>query len=362
MPQSWEKGQKSAELPNPQLNPLQNPTLGRHLGRWAQVYFTSPPEKREQAVGDLLRELEAESIPEQPKLSDTPAAHTAVPSLICEVCQQPNELDQKFCGLCGSRLRGPSSAPEPPAPHSFPPRTIPHLHEAAPPARTENPTSTADEDGLEWLREKSLSRLSEPEEPSGRWKYALMATALVLAGFGILQWISNRPVATTLQTVTSSTPDQVPERNRQAVPPAVTPSALPATKPPQASIEGASQNPNHLATVPASYPSPLPATANPADERRAVAAEGGGQELALAQGYLEGKHGRRDSAEAAKWLWKAVAKQNTTADVLLADLYQSGDGVGKNCDQARLLLVAAAQKGAPNAAEKLRTLESAGCR
>ena len=41
-----------------ELNPLQNPTLGKNLGRWAQVYFTNPPEKREQAVVELLRELE----------------------------------------------------------------------------------------------------------------------------------------------------------------------------------------------------------------------------------------------------------------------------------------------------------------
>ena len=40
-------------LPRPELNPLTNPVLGRNLGRWAQVYFTSPPEKREQA-GDSV--------------------------------------------------------------------------------------------------------------------------------------------------------------------------------------------------------------------------------------------------------------------------------------------------------------------
>ena len=49
------------KLPNPKLNPMTNPTLGRNLGRWAQVYFTTPPEKREEAVVELLRELEAKS-------------------------------------------------------------------------------------------------------------------------------------------------------------------------------------------------------------------------------------------------------------------------------------------------------------
>src|SRR5215469_2821772 len=35
-------------LPRPDLNPLVNPLLGEHMGRWAEVYFTSPPEEREQ--------------------------------------------------------------------------------------------------------------------------------------------------------------------------------------------------------------------------------------------------------------------------------------------------------------------------
>src|SRR5439155_26592225 len=40
------------------LNPLINPVLGRNLGRWARVYFMSLPAQRDEAVGELLRELE----------------------------------------------------------------------------------------------------------------------------------------------------------------------------------------------------------------------------------------------------------------------------------------------------------------
>ena len=71
--------------------------------------------------------------------------------------------------------------------------------------------------------------------------------------------------------------------------------------------------------------------------------------------------GVRDSSEAAKLLWKAVRKQNTTAAVLLSDLYVRGDGVPRSCDQARLLLLAAAKRGSPQAAQHLRQLESHGC-
>src|ERR1700684_1968607 len=52
-------------LPDPELNPLVNPLLAAHMGRWAEVYFTNPPEKREQAVSELLRELEDSSSQEQ---------------------------------------------------------------------------------------------------------------------------------------------------------------------------------------------------------------------------------------------------------------------------------------------------------
>ena len=48
--------ESGAQIPNPDLNPMVNATLSRNLGKWAEVYYTSPPEKREQAVvGSLPR-------------------------------------------------------------------------------------------------------------------------------------------------------------------------------------------------------------------------------------------------------------------------------------------------------------------
>jgi len=88
----------------------------------------------------------------------------------------------------------------------------------------------------------------------------------------------------------------------------------------------------------------------------------GAQEILLAERYLDGRGVAQDSSRAAALLWKAVSEENTRANVLLADLYLLGDGVPKSCDQARLLLVAAAKKGRPEAARKLRNIESGGCR
>ena len=55
---NWDNGDGSSRpLPKPELNPLQNPVLADNSATVAQVYFTSPPEKREQAVVELLLKL-----------------------------------------------------------------------------------------------------------------------------------------------------------------------------------------------------------------------------------------------------------------------------------------------------------------
>jgi len=91
--------------------------------------------------------------------------------------------------------------------------------------------------------------------------------------------------------------------------------------------------------------------------------QSGEEELATAEKYLNsGNRGvARDNREAAGWLWKAVGKGNLAATMVLSDLYLRGDGVPKNCDQARLLLDAAARKGKASAGERLRNLQAFGC-
>jgi TPR repeat protein len=89
---------------------------------------------------------------------------------------------------------------------------------------------------------------------------------------------------------------------------------------------------------------------------------GGGEELATAQRFLHGSTGQaRDTSEAAKWLWKSIAKHNGPAMLELADLYLKGDGVPKSCDQARVLLDSAARRGMARAGQRLRNLQAFGC-
>ena len=92
------------------------------------------------------------------------------------------------------------------------------------------------------------------------------------------------------------------------------------------------------------------------------AADNGDAEFAMAERYLREKSGPGSSAAAANSLWAAVKKGNVSAEITLADLYARGDGVTKNCDQARVLLRAAAEKGSSIASQQLAQVVRSGCR
>src|SRR5271163_2523167 len=106
-------------LPDPELNPLLNPLLAAHMGRWAEVYFTTPPEKRGQAISELLQELK--NIPSSEPLSvemsnagkaeqqaEIPGAVEPSDSeetiVTCGNCAYDNSAGQLFCGMCGTQL------------------------------------------------------------------------------------------------------------------------------------------------------------------------------------------------------------------------------------------------------------------
>jgi TPR repeat protein len=97
------------------------------------------------------------------------------------------------------------------------------------------------------------------------------------------------------------------------------------------------------------------------DPRVEQAFEAGKSDLAAALAYLRGTNGVRDSSKAAHLLWAAVANDNATAEVVLADLYLRGDGVAKSCEQGRVLLLAASKSGDPRAKAKLGELNTNGC-
>jgi len=340
LPQT-DDSERPSTLPRPELNPLLNPILGQNLGRWAEVYFTTPPETREQALQELLRELEAQqSGPESASFSDEGQAPQ-----IAEIHSGSPAWSGQTAGT------------------EFFPREDAAQHRAWSP------------DGL------SQDQADQQAASAKTW-YSTLATAIrrhylyagsVFAIVGLLTlayavWLG-APA-----TSGSSLPAQGP-----AV--AVGPSA--GAEPQQPPVENSRQGdiPSrgqagapYDATGPAKAPGKsrpgsdeAAAALTPAGTRAAITPPAGGspdgsEELALARKYLNANGGQeRNAAEAAKWLWKAVAKQNGEATGLLATLYLEGDGVPKNCDQARLLLTAAARKGVKDVAARLEHLQASGC-
>jgi hypothetical protein len=105
---------------------------------------------------------------------------------------------------------------------------------------------------------------------------------------------------------------------------------------------------------------PPPANDLPASTADLVQ-KAGMTEYSEAVRLLHGARGTADPAEAARLLWIAVEKGNSDAELALAELYWHGEGVARNCDQARILLGAAVRKGNLAARTRLSEFEREGC-
>jgi hypothetical protein len=352
---------KTMERPSPEeLNPLTNPLLEQNLGRWARVYFSNPPAKRDQAVNNLLEEIMRESGTSRtvdrgrPYFPRDPSYQTGV----CAACQRQNPPGHKFCSRCGEVL----------APVQVESREVPTSPPHAAEVSAPNPVND-----VEWLRDRAFADLEGSYPPQRRtWKYVAGGLAIVLGGFAYLQWnAGSRVLPTPAAAPVSASEISLPAENSspaETTRPVETHPVQTTAPEPKAAVQNAPAVAvqNTAALKPAHDRTPVPSPIEPAAQKSplldAALPSDGSSDLRLAQRYLGGSMGVRDSSEAAKLLWKAVSKQNATAAVLLSDLYLRGDGVPKSCDQARLLLVAAAKRGAPQAAEPLQRLESQGCR
>jgi hypothetical protein len=394
------------------LNPLLNPLLASNMGRWAEVYFTSPPEKREQAVSELLRELEDVAAPatapvqgvagmtakESAETVDPAHSSASAFELVhtCEVCAYNNSAGHSFCGMCGAPLQ---IGPETDVQQDVPRDDVPQVAEAAPiPAQSWHERSLGP-NSVEEMIEAAVRSSAAPEAtpaleaswrrternlpyrgvksdpPPNRYRlYVGAVLAILLAAFGYGAWRGTE--ARSQATASSSTPvgsKAQPAPTQSAQPAGATASASPTGTQPGSPVQRqeavVASSPEGQAAdsrtslqnvaVPASS-SAIPAGA--VAPGAVAGAQNGAGELAIAEQYLNGTSGMtRDSGEAAQWLWKAVSKRNVEATLVLSDLYVRGDGVPKSCDQARLLLDAAARKGARAAAERLRQLQASGC-
>jgi hypothetical protein len=365
----------SNPLPDPELNPLVNPLLAAHMGRWAEVYFTNPPERRDQAVSELLRELQNVSPSEPAAVQGVPDEHAkeetetadSLPSppsplervRTCGKCAYHNSAEQVFCGMCGAPLQVSPKVHVPQVGEAVPVSTeswcertlgvnsvedaiVPALSSAAP----SQPCNAPELSSL--LPEKNPPH---PVVESGPipYRYRLYVGAVLAILLVALGYTARRGPRARSETAASLPAPAIPGAQPALANSARTLSATAGALPTSTPLSSQVQSGNRADTVPVARTS-------------AVAAVGGVEELAMAEKYLNGTSGMtRDSGEAAQWLWKAVRKRNLEATLVLSDLYLRGDGVPKSCDQARLLLDAAARKGGKAAAERLRKLQALGC-
>ena len=110
-------------------------------------------------------------------------------------------------------------------------------------------------------------------------------------------------------------------------------------------------------------PVKAPSASGRSDQRRISVVPSAGTGATTATGAAEmyqAAHANDPRLRAA-WLWKAVRAGNPWATVELAKMYEEGDGVAQSCDQARILLNAAATKGNAQAKHDLEQLKLRGC-
>jgi hypothetical protein len=114
--------------------------------------------------------------------------------------------------------------------------------------------------------------------------------------------------------------------------------------------------PNPVSEAPASETIALPdSAAFPQTDSRAA-------ELQSLRKHFGEAHSKKGRSDAARQLWSALAAGDSSAEVALAQLYLTGNGVPRNCEQARVLLRAASKNGNIEARQQLRKLNESACR
>jgi hypothetical protein len=207
---------------------------------------------------------------------------------------------------------------------------------------------------------------------------AMMATLVALAGLVI---IYQRDVGTSLiwlgETL-GKTKASVVVPDKQPVSTATPAATAPATTAPSASANN-SANP---AMNPAADKNAT--TSNPDDavlpDEKDLATTGHGEGSAGVAPSAANRAGERpvsmlerqglssktepvwNPGDSVESLWGAVQSGSISAEVSLAERFAHGEGVSKNCDQAKVLMKAAADRGNREARLRLYQMETGGCR
>jgi hypothetical protein len=172
------------------------------------------------------------------------------------------------------------------------------------------------------------------------------------------------PVATTAATLPAPA---------ESAPPEVTPAAqpMPATRDPEspkpqstsADLSSSSTNPAP-ATQPTRQPQRRADHSPSGDSTFAVTSHYPGSQTDFRLGHqlLVEANTPEAKSKAVQLLWAAVSEGSSDAEIELACLYSRGDGVRKNCQQARILFGAARDLHNPGAGAAASELATNGCR
>lgn len=215
-----------------------------------------------------------------------------------------------------------------------------------------------------WDQEEFL-RGSRPRFFQGFVTGAVVSAILA----GVLFFAYGNPAALSMQgrAKTSASPPPEAPQSPAGVPSPPPSPGLPPSRGMEAPAAAApppdSADSNANGAAPQTRPEPPIVGVTPTRESSPPqSTDSGDADFALAERYLRDKSGPGSSAAAANALWAAVRKGNVSAEIVLADLYARGDGVRKNCDQARVLLRAAAERGSTLASRELAEMIRTGCR
>jgi hypothetical protein len=135
---------------------------------------------------------------------------------------------------------------------------------------------------------------------------------------------------------------------------------------PSPETSAASQKPEEADATPKTLPAPAVSTqdqpVNPGTPNPSASNGSEHQESMLERQVIQDKPEVWDSSESIESLWGAVQGGSVSAERSLAERFVRGEGVNRNCEQAKVLLKAAADRGSREARLRLYELETQGCR
>ena len=138
-----------------------------------------------------------------------------------------------------------------------------------------------------------------------------------------------------------------------------------SSTPPQGSAQVPAQTPAAAKPIPNAPPQESKENSAPPNAYAQDSAPAAGPAIPRPrEAAREPSYGRaptQDRSAEVMRLWSAVGAGDSSAEVDLARLYLKGEGVARNCEQARILLRAAVKNGSREARRQLQKLRRNGC-